>query len=243
MPSTPARSVPATASKSTCPKSTSGKARSSRNALAHGLRSALPVIPGLENERDWARHHAGLRRSLQPQGDLETLLADRVALILWRLRRVIRYETQSAAPDAGRTEWSFLTSRFVTPAEYRAELSAALAETQSRVELLECFTAQPDDDFLDVESAVGLVKAIHRRTTAFPLGEFAFPGIAPGTPLEDHLPWTAGLVRSGAALTSARVGESARAAVRRTGQRRRVRRSPDPSTALRNSSLSAAYRL
>ena len=35
--------------------------------------------------------------SLSPEGHLETVLAERVALLSWRLHRVIRYETESIA--------------------------------------------------------------------------------------------------------------------------------------------------
>jgi len=77
--------------RSTGPRSTPGKARSSRNALRHGLRSELPVLPG-EDAADWETHHSGIVGSLTPAGPLETEMATRVALCLWRLRRVATYE-------------------------------------------------------------------------------------------------------------------------------------------------------
>jgi hypothetical protein len=79
------------ATKSSGPKTAVGKARSSQNALRHGLRSELPVLPG-ERARDWEEHQAGILRSLAPVGALEEALAQRVALCLWRQRRVILYE-------------------------------------------------------------------------------------------------------------------------------------------------------
>jgi hypothetical protein len=69
-----------------------GSARSSKNALRHGLRSDVPVLPG-ERAEEWQEHRDGILRSLAPAGALEQALAERVALCLWRLRRAAAYET------------------------------------------------------------------------------------------------------------------------------------------------------
>jgi hypothetical protein len=86
----------ANAEHSTGPKTTQGKGRASKNALRHGLRSELPVLPG-EQQEDWEAHRAGVLQSLAPAGTLEEALASRVALCLWRLNRVSRYETTITA--------------------------------------------------------------------------------------------------------------------------------------------------
>ncbi len=75
------------------PNTPAGKARSSQNALKHGLRSDAPVIPGFEDFGDWDRHRAGIMEALAPEGALETAHAARVAKLIWRLDRVPRYET------------------------------------------------------------------------------------------------------------------------------------------------------
>lgn len=67
------------------------------NAARHGIRSPAPVVPWIESEEDWERHLAGVLESLSPEGHLEVVLAERVALFSWRLHRVIRYETESIA--------------------------------------------------------------------------------------------------------------------------------------------------
>src|SRR5262249_22199376 len=46
---------------------------------------------------DWEAHRAGVLQSLAPVGTLEEALAGRVALCLWRLDRVARYETAVTA--------------------------------------------------------------------------------------------------------------------------------------------------
>jgi hypothetical protein len=88
----------ANAKRSTGPKSAAGKAKAKQNAIAHGLRSILPVIAG-ESAKDWNAHLAGIVESLAPVGTLEIDLAGRVALMTWRLRRVVGSET--AAISAG----------------------------------------------------------------------------------------------------------------------------------------------
>ena len=66
----------------TGPKTPEGKHRSAKNALRHGLRAELPVIPG-EDPAAWEAHRAGLVRDLAPAGPLEDALAEQVALTLW----------------------------------------------------------------------------------------------------------------------------------------------------------------
>jgi hypothetical protein len=77
----------ANARRSTGPRTTTGKTRSSQNALKHGLRANSALLPG-ESAADWREHREGVLLSLGAKGALETALADRVALVLWRLRRV-----------------------------------------------------------------------------------------------------------------------------------------------------------
>ena len=83
------------ASHSTGPKTPKGKGRASQNAVRHGLRSDLAVLP-FEQADAWERHRDGIVRSLAPVGTLEEALALRVALCLWRLQRVAVYEVATA---------------------------------------------------------------------------------------------------------------------------------------------------
>ena len=87
------------------PKTDRGKAVVRLNAVRHGVLSVTPVIPVLESEEDWQAHRAALLASLAPEGHLEQILAERAALVLWRLQRLARYEreviiaAQSFVPD------------------------------------------------------------------------------------------------------------------------------------------------
>jgi hypothetical protein len=86
------------------PVTQEGKEVAKWNAVKHGLRSPAPVIPGIERKEDWEEHRDGVLESLQPEGHLETVLAERVALLSWRLHRVIRFETESIALYQEKTE-------------------------------------------------------------------------------------------------------------------------------------------
>jgi hypothetical protein len=79
------------------PKTEQGKAVVRWNATRHGISSPKPVVPGLENQEDWENHRHGIMENLSPVGHLEVTLAERVALLSWRLHRVTRYETETVA--------------------------------------------------------------------------------------------------------------------------------------------------
>lgn len=79
------------------PKTEEGKEIVRWNAARHGINSPAPVVPGLEKSEDWEAHLSGVLDSLSPEGHLETVLAERIALLSWRLHRVTRYETETIA--------------------------------------------------------------------------------------------------------------------------------------------------
>ena len=76
----------ANAKKSTGPRTPQGKARSSMNALVHGLSAKSIVLPN-EDRRAYQRFARAMRRDLEPSGAMETVLVERVIQAAWRLRR------------------------------------------------------------------------------------------------------------------------------------------------------------
>jgi len=86
------------------PKTPAGKARSSRNALKHGVFAAVPIIQGQESWQAWETHLNGLIESLKPIGYFENLLVFRLACLSWRLSRVTRFEAEVTASNVARTE-------------------------------------------------------------------------------------------------------------------------------------------
>lgn len=92
----------ANALRSTGPKSGLGKSLVARNATKHGIFAKLPVVSG-ECADEWGEHRHGVIASLRPVGVLELALAEQVALVLWRLRRLHRHEiaiTSTAVADS-----------------------------------------------------------------------------------------------------------------------------------------------
>ena len=75
------------AKRSTGPKTPSGKARSSMNARKHGL-TGKSIVIGDEDPKEFDAFRAALEHDLQPSTALESALVDRLAGLLWRLRRV-----------------------------------------------------------------------------------------------------------------------------------------------------------
>ena len=87
------------AAKSTGPRSDEGKQASRLNAIKHGLLADTVFVPSLDDRDEWERYRADVLQSLQPDGALEELLAERVVGTAWRLARVARYE-RDAIDDA-----------------------------------------------------------------------------------------------------------------------------------------------
>src|SRR5215203_1567604 len=77
--------------KSTGPKTPEGKAAVRLNALRHGLLSREILLPG-EDEEALRELGERVRDELQPLGDLENLLVERIIASYWRLRRLGRVE-------------------------------------------------------------------------------------------------------------------------------------------------------
>ncbi len=73
----------------TGPKSQRGKTVSSRNAETHGVFASTPVLD-IEDPADWDAHLQGVIESLAPEGYLETMIAHRIASLLWRMARIVR---------------------------------------------------------------------------------------------------------------------------------------------------------
>jgi hypothetical protein len=80
--------------KSRGPKTPEGKARSSRNALKHGLRAARHLVLPAEDPAAAAQLEAAMFEELAPEGALQSELARQIASAAWRLVRVDRMEAE-----------------------------------------------------------------------------------------------------------------------------------------------------
>jgi hypothetical protein len=187
---------------STGPRSSAGKSIVSGNALRHGVLSTKPVLPGLEREEDWDRHRDAVMLSLAPNGALEELLAERVALQMWRLGRVARYEAEAAAVSAERAEEDWSSEH--DPRWKAGSLSplqkaqASVDRAKARVDLLEGVKDLPGEQRLDRKLAGKLVQEAADAAGVNIFQELAGEG-GPDVTLPDYpdktelddVPWTA----------------------------------------------------
>jgi hypothetical protein len=180
------------------------------NAARHGIRSPAPVVPGIEKAEDWEEHGARVLESLKPEGHLETVLAERVALLSWRLHRVTRYETECIALHQEKAEDDLARERRFGshelganhPEDVRGNLKAA----QARHRLLKRFPKLPDDKRLSSFDADSILWDMTEHADRVPEGEItseevleglSVPGVPEGVHWEDYEGWTAGKVRAG----------------------------------------------
>jgi hypothetical protein len=219
---------------STGPRTAEGKAAVARNATKHGIFSSVPVLPG-ECPEEWEAHRAGVVESLAPVGLLEVNLAERAALLLWRLQRLARYEAETVAAAMEEVEVPALPEPpdqfpplFPKPAaktredqlrDLRAELRAARRELAGVVPAREFFASELADDAAVPSAAAEclLEAACGRAETADGLradpprfGGKTFLrklGVAGDDP--GAVTWTVGLVRRGLLLYAGYAGEAA----------------------------------
>ncbi len=82
------------AQKSTGPRTPQGKAIVSQNAVKHGLLAAHVVITS-ESQADFDLYRRQLLDELDPVSPMESMLAERIVSLSWRLRRVCRIQNQA----------------------------------------------------------------------------------------------------------------------------------------------------
>jgi hypothetical protein len=81
------------AQKSTGPRSRQGKFAISQNAVQHGL-SARQAIISSESQADFDLYRDQMLAELAPAGPMESMLAERIVTLSWRLKRAGRIQNQ-----------------------------------------------------------------------------------------------------------------------------------------------------
>jgi len=82
------------AQKSTGPRTNECKAAVSRNAVKHGL-SARQTIISSESQADFDLYRERMLSELAPASPMESMLAERIVSLSWRLKRVCRIQNQT----------------------------------------------------------------------------------------------------------------------------------------------------
>lgn len=193
------------------PKTKVGKELVRLNAMKHGVLASTPVIPGLEREEDWEAHREGVLESLGPEGHLEVTLAERVALLLWRLQRMARYEREMIAVaqeqvDGDLAERRALRADIMLPgmrSEYPEDVAADLQAARETLALIERLPGMPDDAPMSGDDAAEILSAVGDQTEMADPYHFSLPGVPDGVAREEFTDWSAGLVREGIAAIAA----------------------------------------
>ncbi len=92
------------AQKSTGPRTSQGKAAISQNAVQHGL-SARQTIISSESQADFDLYRERMLAELAPASPMESMLAERIVTLSWRLKRAGRIQNQTI--DALNTDNTF----------------------------------------------------------------------------------------------------------------------------------------
>ena len=175
------------------------------------------AIPTFESEAEWEEHRAAVVASLYPEGFLETQLAERVALCLWRLKRVARAEgeaitvSQESLEDDCRERFRYQVSKPNDPEEVRRSATSA----KERLRVFERLPKLPDAATVATNEALILLDAVAElvKDEHFDYEEFDVPGVPAEAFDEDSGfdGWTAGLVRQCLGALAAVDGRSAEA--------------------------------
>ena len=79
-------------------KTEAGKQAVRLNAVTHGLLTKEAVVHG-ESTKVLNQLRDNLMKECEPQGELETMLVERIATCIWRLRRVVHQESDWLSGD------------------------------------------------------------------------------------------------------------------------------------------------
>ena len=199
------------------PATQEGKEVVKWNAVQHGIRSPAPVVPGVEKKEDWEEHRDGMLESLHPEGHLEFVLAERVALLLWRLHRVTRFETESIALYQEQIEEDLARERrfgsHVLGADHPEEVRWKLKDDQRTHRTLKKLPGLPDDKVLSGGDAAGVLWGVSAyiededlEKVEMPSGVPEWAGVEGDTAEWDS--WTVGMVREYVISMASPAGES-----------------------------------
>src|SRR5215218_8527982 len=188
------------------PSTREGKEIARWNATRHGIRSPAPVVPGVEKKEEWEEHRDGVLESLHPEGHLELVMAERVALLSWRLRRVIRFETESIALAQEKAEDDLARERrFESGPDHPEAVRGNAKSDRDDHRLLKRFAKMEDEKVLSSINADIIIWGAMECADKVAEGEVdpeellesvSVPGLPDSDSWEGYKGWTAGLVRA-----------------------------------------------
>jgi hypothetical protein len=213
----PAKQDDRTASVVGGPKTGEGKEVARWNSTRHGIRSPAPVVPGVEKPEDWEEHRIGILEDLAPSGHMESTLAERVALLSWRLHRVTRYETETVALAQEKVVEDLRDRRryesgVPVGSIHPEDALEAPKEARRTERVLKKFPDYPDEKKLPGADASSVLWAVVERVDEeADIEELTFPGVpewaGPFGDAAEWDGWNAGLVGECLSLVASAAGE------------------------------------
>ena len=82
------------AQKSTGPRTREGKAVASKNSIKHGLLAHQTIISS-EKQADFCKERDRILSDLLPDSPMESMLAERIVILSWRLKRIDHIQNQT----------------------------------------------------------------------------------------------------------------------------------------------------
>jgi hypothetical protein len=131
----------------TGPVTQEGKARSSMNALKHGLTSRRVVLPG-ENRAEFDALVASLMDEHNPIGTLETEMVHQIAASLWRLERARAHEAALFEASFGPNPSGLAAKQFDRVSRYAGAIERELHHAIIRLQQIQQYRLKTTRQFL-----------------------------------------------------------------------------------------------
>jgi hypothetical protein len=148
------------------PRTQGGKEVARWNATSHGISSPAPVVPGLEKAEDWQEYRKAILEHYSPDGPVEHELAERVAVLSWRLRRVTRYEAQAIAISQEKVEDDYhslaslkasMRGEGIAASTHPQDIRFEAAYTTRTERAFKRFSSEKPEEILKAEAAGAIV--------------------------------------------------------------------------------------
>ena len=185
------------------PKTAEGKAVTRLNSVRHGVLCQSPVLPVVERDEDWDAYHGAMMATLLPDGHLETVLAEQVSQLGWRLRRVARYERETLATrieGLQKTIEGVKDERGGDQSSRIGRAGEAKEQAAETLQVVEAMSQLPEEQPIGVGVIYGVLNDARANFGWDDIDDdledvtVGLPGLPEGTRIHE-VAWTAGLLR------------------------------------------------
>lgn len=172
-------------------------------ALPTEVQTVLPrvAVAEVEEVSTWEAHRSGVIQSVGADGALQIALAERIALLMWRLARVARSEAELVSLQQEKVEDDYANRRkhdFHRPTTlpcHPEDIRGKRDDHEERLQLLKRFSKLKDQAPLSGADASTILWTL-ATTAEVDLEEHSLAGILDDAVLAELPGWTAGKVRA-----------------------------------------------